>query len=158
MERAMRSEATNPEEYINNLPEDRRAVISKLRNTIKRNIPKGFAEQISYGMIGYVVPLTIYPKGYLGGKNQPLPFMNIASQIHFVAVYHMGLYAYTGLLEWFKKEYEDSFSKKLDIGKSCMRFKDMKDIPYRLIGELSAKISVKEWIELYEKTIQTNSR
>ena len=87
MERAMRSEATNPEEYINNLPEDRRAVISKLRNTIKRNIPKGFAEQISYGMIGYVVPLTIYPKGYLGGKNQPLPFMNIASQIHFVAVY-----------------------------------------------------------------------
>ena len=146
--------ATSPEDYISQLPEDRKVPISKLRKVILENLPKGFEETMSYGMLGYVVPHTIYPDGYHCDPKSPLPFMSIASQKHFVAVYHMGVYAKKELLDWFTSEYPKYSNRKLDMGKSCMRFKKMDEIPYELIGELAAKMSVEEWIDIYEANIK----
>lgn len=146
----MTSKAKTPEEYIAELPEDRKTAIEKLRKIIKKNLPKGFKEEMSYGMIGYVVPHSLYASGYHCDPKLPLPFLNIASQKNFVAVYHMGLYNDKNLLDWFTNEYEALNLGKLDIGKSCSRFKKMDKIPYELIGELCTKITVNEWIERYE--------
>ncbi len=146
--------ATSPEDYISQLPEDRNVPISKLRKVILGNPPKGFEETMGYGMIGYVVPHTIYPDGYHCDPKLPLPFMSIASQKHFVAVYHMGVYAKKELLDWFTSEYPKYSNRKLDMGKSCMRFKKMDEIPYELIGELAAKMSAEEWIDIYEANIK----
>lgn len=143
------------ENYISKLPEDRKVVIEKLRKTIKKKLPKGFSEEINYGMIGYVVPHSIYPSGYHCDTKLPLPFMNIASQKNFVAVYHMGMYADEKLLKWFTTEYPKNAKGKLDMGKSCIRFKKMDDIPYDLIGELASKMTTKDWIDLYEKNVKT---
>ena len=147
----MQYKANSPEDYINQLPEDRQEPIKKLRAIIRNNIPKGFEEAISYGMIGYVVPHSIYPKGYHCDTKLPLPFMNIASQKNFIAVYHMGIYAKKELYDWFISEYPKHCKRKLDMGKSCMRFKYMDDIPYALIGELASKMTVKEWINSYQQ-------
>ena len=147
----MQYKANSPEDYINQLPEDRIAPIKKLRAIIKKNIPKGFEETMSYGMIGYVVPHTMYPKGYHCTPELPLPFMNIASQKNFIGVYHMGVYAKKELLDWFEAEYPKYCKRKLDMGKSCMRFKYMDDIPYDLIGKLASKMTVKDWINTYEQ-------
>jgi len=147
----MQYKANSPEDYINQLPDDRQEPIKKLRAIIKKNIPKGFEETMSYGMIGYVVPHTIYPKGYHCTPELPLPFMNMASQKNFIAVYHMGVYAKKELLDWFVAEYPKHCKRKLDMGKSCMRFKYMDDIPYDLIGELTSKMTVKEWVKTYEQ-------
>jgi len=146
--------AKTPEEYIAQIPEDRIPYFKKLRETIINNIPKGFEEQISYGMIGYVVPKSIYPNGYHCDTNLPLPFANIASQKNFIALYHMGIYANPELLNWFVAEYPKHCKRKLDMGKSCIRFKKNEDIPFELIAELMQKITVKEWIDLYEKNIK----
>lgn len=148
--------ANTPEEYILQLPEDRQVVISKLRNTIKENLPKGFEEAISYGMIGYVVPHTKYPAGYHCSPELPLPFLNIASQKNFVAVYHMGIYIKKELFDWFINEFPKHCKSKLDMGKSCIRFKKMDDIPYELLGELSTKMTVDEWIKNYESVLKKN--
>ncbi|MGE0568350.1 MAG: DUF1801 domain-containing protein [Bacteroidia bacterium] len=148
----MQIKASNPDDYIKNIPEDRQAAFSKLRKGIKKSLPKGFEETMSYGMIGYVVPHKLYPKGYHCDPKLPLPFMSIASQKNFVAVYHMGLYADKKLLDWFVKEFPKHSTKKLDMGKSCLRFKKMEDIPFSLIDELSKKMSPKDWIDLYEKS------
>lgn len=148
----MKSEAATPEEYINALPADRKEVISEIRKVILKNLPKGFKECISYGMLGYVVPHSKYPKGYHCDPKLPLPFMNIASQKNFVAIYNMGVYADSKLLKWFTNEYPKHSKAKLDMGKSCIRFKKLNQIPYELIGELAAKITVDNWIELYEKS------
>lgn len=142
------------EEYIENLTEDRREAIEKLRVVIKENIPSGFEEMINYGMIGYVVPHTIYPSGYHCDPKLPLPFLNIASQKSHVAVYHMGVYANEDLMSWFVDEYPKYSKKKLNMGKSCIRFKKVEDIPYELIGELVSKMTVEDWITLYEKNIK----
>ena len=128
-------------EYISQLTKDRKEPISKLRNIINQNIDRGFSEEINYGMIGWVVPHSLYPEGYHCDPKLPLPFMNIASQKHFIAVYHMGVYANPKLLEWFISEYPKHCSTKLDMGKSCIRFKKIENIPYNLIGELVAKMS-----------------
>jgi len=146
----MKIQADTPEEYLAALPDDRKVVLTELRKVIKTNLPKGFAEEINYGMIGYVVPHTVYPKGYHCDPKLPLPFMNIASQKNFVAVYHMGIYSDEKLMEWFKTEYANFTKSKLDMGKSCIRFKKMDQIPYKLIGELATKISAEEWIRFYE--------
>jgi hypothetical protein len=140
--------------YINNLSEDRQNVINKLRCIIIDNLPEGFQEVYSYKMIGYVVPHSIYPDGYHCDTALPLPFINIASQKNFIAIYHMGIYSDENLLEWFKEEYPKYCSTKLDMGKSCIRFKNMNKIPFELIGQLVSKISVKQWISLYEKAIK----
>ena len=140
-------------EYIEALPEDRKPVIEKLRNVILSNLPKGFEEQISYGMIGYVVPLSLYPKGYHAKKGEPLPFLALASQKNYIALYHMGLYGNPELEEWFTEEYAARMPAKLDMGKSCIRFKNPNHIPYDLIAELCQKITVDEYISQYEKSI-----
>jgi uncharacterized protein YdhG (YjbR/CyaY superfamily) len=151
---AMQSKAATPEEYVESLPEDRREAINKLRKVIRKNLPKGFAEEMSYGMIGYVVPHKLYPNGYHCDPKLPLPFLNIASQKNFIAVYHMGIYMNPKLLEWFTNEYPKHSKKKLDMGKSCLRFKKPDEIPYDLIGELASKVTVAEWVSLYEKALK----
>jgi uncharacterized protein YdhG (YjbR/CyaY superfamily) len=151
----MQSKATTPEEYIAALPEDRQAAMIKLRATIKKNLPKGFEEKIGYGMIAYVVSLKTYPAGYHCNPSMALSFICIAAQKNFISLYHMGVYADKKLLDWFTAEYAKAVPTKLDMGKSCIRFKKLENIPYKLIGELAAKMSPKDWIELYEKNLQT---
>lgn len=146
----MQSKAATPEEYLASLPEDRKNAMIKLRKVILKNLPKGFKEEMSYGMIGYVVPHSIYPDGYHCTPELPLPFMCIASQKNFIAVYHMYLYSDKKILQWFTKEYARQCDVKLDMGKSCIRFKKPDKIPFKLIGELSGKITPKEWIAIYE--------
>lgn len=147
----MRSNAKTVNEYIKSLPEERRHAITLLRKNILDNLPKGFKEEMSYGMIGYVVPHSIYPSGYHCTPSLPLPFMGIASQKNFIAFYHMGIYADKDLFNWFKEKYAKHSDKKADMGKSCLRFKNPDAIPYKLIGELVKKVSVKQWIAVYEK-------
>jgi uncharacterized protein YdhG (YjbR/CyaY superfamily) len=146
----MTSKATKSEQYIQELPEDRVEAVTKLRKVINDNLPKGFKEQMSYGMIGYVVPHEIYPSGYHCSPNLPLPFMNFASQKNSINLYHMGIYANPELLHWFTTEYPKHCKLKLDMGKSCIRFKKLDQIPYELIGELVKKMSVEDWISTYE--------
>ena len=150
----MQSKATTQEEYIKELPEERKEVISKLRSVINNNLPNGFVEGMSYGLISYHIPHAVYPDGYHCDPKIPLPFMNLASQKNFVAIYHMGIYANPELLNWFTTEYPKHCSRKLDMGKSCIRFKKMDDIPYKLIAELTSKMSAQEWIDVYESNIK----
>lgn len=142
--------AKSPDDYVSQIPEDRKKPVNELRNVIKANLPKGFEEEMSYGMIGYVIPFSIYPKGYNVTPKVPLPLMAIALQKNFIALHHMGLYGDIKLLEWFIAEYPKYSKSKLDMGKGCIRFKKPEHIPYKLIGELTSKISVNEWIEAYE--------
>jgi len=146
----MQSPALTVDEYISHVPETQRNAIVRLREAILNNIPQGFAEQMSYGMIGYVVPHALYPKGYHCNPKLPLPFLNIAAQKNFIAVYHMGIYADSALLSWFTEEFVKVSKQKPDMGKSCLRFKKADSIPYELIGQLVTKITVADWISLYE--------
>jgi len=150
----MQSKATTPKEYINDLPEDRKVVIIRLRKIILDNLPNGFEERMNYGMLGYVVPHSIYPNGYHCDTKMPLPFINLASQKNHIGFYHMGIYSDPKLLEWFTIEFPKHVPGKLDMGKSCMRFKNPEKIPFELIGELVKKVSVKDWIERYESVIK----
>jgi uncharacterized protein YdhG (YjbR/CyaY superfamily) len=150
----MQSKATNVESYINDLSEERKNIINELRKVILKNLPKGFAEGMGYGMIGYFVPHSIYPNGYHCDPKQPLPFLSMASQKNFIALYHMGIYMNPALMDWFTAEYAKRVKGKLDMGKSCIRFKKMEQIPFDLIGELASKMSVKEWIDCYEKALK----
>ena len=150
----MQSKAKSPAEYIYELPEDRKQPIMKLRETILENLPDGFEEEMSYGMIGYVVPHSLYPDGYHCDPQLPLPFINIASQKNFIALYHMGIYSDKDLLNWFISEYPKYVKTKLDMGKSCIRFKNTKHIPYELIGELVSKMSAEQWISKYEQALK----
>ncbi len=150
----MKYEANTPDEYIAAIPEDRRIAMTALRNVIKKNLPKGFSEEINYGMIGYVVPHSLYPEGYHCDPKLPLPFMNIASQKNFIAVYHSGIYANKELMNWFVGQYPKYVKTKLDMGKSCIRFKKPDQIPIDLIGELASKLTPQEWINIYENTIK----
>lgn len=150
----MQSKSTTVAAYMQEVPEERQMVMEALRKTIKKNLPKGFQEQMNYGMIGYVVPHALYPSGYHCKPSDPLPFMNIASQKNFIAIYHMGIYADAALLKWFTDEYAKRVKGKLDMGKSCIRFKKPEQVPVDLIGELAAKMSPQQWIVLYEKAFR----
>jgi hypothetical protein len=150
----MQSTAATVEEYIEELPEDRKEAMQQLRKQIKKNLPKGFHEEMSYGMIGYVVPHSIYPDGYHCDPKLPLPFMNIASQKNFIAVYHMGIYADPKILKWFTIAHAKASPKKIDMGKSCIRYKKMEDIPFALIGELVTKMTPQDWINKYEQAFK----
>jgi uncharacterized protein YdhG (YjbR/CyaY superfamily) len=154
----MQSSAKSPEEYLNSLPDERRTAIDKLRKYILKNLPKGFKEEMSYGMLGYVVPHSIYPAGYHCDPKLPLPLMNLASQKNFIAVYHMGIYADPKLLKWFTGEYAKHSSAKLDMGKSCIRFKNPEQIPYELIGELASKVTPAQWIKSYEIAFKSGKK
>lgn len=146
----MTSAAATVDAYIAELPEDRKATIEKLRKLIKKNLPKGFKEQMGYGMMGYYVPHTIYPDGYHCDPKLPLPFMGMASQKNSINIYHMGIYADPDLYKWFTEAHAKASKKKLDMGKSCIRYKKPEDIPFDLIGELCTKMTPQDWINLYE--------
>lgn len=150
----MTSKATTPEEYIQEAPEERQEALKKLRKTIQQNLPKGFEEGMQYGMIGYYVPHSAYPAGYHCKPEEPLPFMSFASQKNSVNLYHSGIYANKKLHDWFVNEYPKHVKTKLDMGKSCVRFKKVENIPYDLIAELVQKISMEEWISIYEENIK----
>ncbi|MCU0468626.1 MAG: DUF1801 domain-containing protein [Arcicella sp.] len=152
----MQSKAETIEQYLQELPDDRRIVIEKLREQLLKNLPEGFTETMNYGMIGYVVPHSIYPKGYHTTPHLPLPFINIASQKNFIAFYHMSISGDNQLLTWFTDEYAKFSKNKLDMGKSCIRFKNLNQIPYDLLGELAQKVSVQQWIDIYEAQLQEN--
>ncbi|MHA7842027.1 MAG: DUF1801 domain-containing protein [Winogradskyella sp.] len=150
----MQYDATSPEDYISQVPEDRQDSLKKLRKVIKDNLPIGFEEGIQYKMIGYYVPHSVYPDGYHCDPKTPLPFMSFASQKNSINLYHMGIYAKKELLDWFVGEYPKHCKRKLDMGKSCIRFKKMDEIPFELIGELTKKMSSEEWIDIYESAIK----
>jgi len=147
------SKAKTVPAFLKTLPDDRRAAMTRLRKTMD-NLPTGFKEVLGpYDMPSWVVPHSRYPDGYHCTPEQPLPFISIASQKSHVAVYHMGIYADAKLLAWFEKEYPRHVKTKLDMGKSCIRFEKVETIPYELIGELCGKMSVDDWIALYERSI-----
>ena len=148
----MKAEGKTVNEILVNLPGDRVEPFNKLHEVILKNLPKGFEPTVSYG-VGYVVPHKLYPPGYHCNPADPLPFAGIASQKGSINFYHMGIYADPKLLKWFQTEYPKHSNQKLDMGKSCVRFKKMEEIPYKLIGQLMKKISAKEWIEIYEKNL-----
>ena len=150
----MQSSATSATDYIAEMPVERQATFKKLRAAIKKNLSPGFKEAMGYGMLGYCVPHSKYPAGYHCNPKDPLPFMGIASQKNFIAVYHMGIYASPELLKWFTEAHAKASPKKLDMGKSCIRYKKPEDIPIDLIGELAGKMSADEWIALYEKNLK----
>ncbi|WP_341907390.1 DUF1801 domain-containing protein [Fluviicola taffensis] len=152
----MQTSGSTPDEIINNAPEERKEALIKLRKTILDNLPAGFKECINYGMIGYVVPHSIYPAGYHCDPKLPLPFMSFASQKNFIAFYHMGMYADKELLDWFVHEFQQVSKTKLDMGKSCVRFKKPDQIPFELIGKLVSKMSPEDWISNYEKALKKN--
>lgn len=146
----MKAPGNTVEEILKNVPEERAEAFNKLHQVIIKNLPKGFEAGMSYGGLGYVVPHSIYPDGYHCKPSEPLPFAGIASQKNSINFYHMGIYADPKLLKWFVDEYPKHSKQKLDMGKSCIRFKKMEEIPYKLIGELMKKMSVKDWISIYE--------
>jgi hypothetical protein len=147
-----------PDHYVETIPDERRPIIQKLREVIKANLPAGYEETMTYGMIGYVIPKTIYPKGYHCPPFPPLGLLSIASQKNFIGFYHMGIYMNPILLDWFVSEYPKHAKSKLDMGKSCVRFKKMDDIPYELIAELCTKISVNAYIEQYEAALNLHKK
>jgi len=150
----MQYKAHSPEDYINQVPSERQNALKKLRKTIKEHLPNGFEEGIQYGMIGYYVPHSIYPDGYHCSPKEPLPFMSFASQKNSINLYHSGIYAKPQLHDWFVSEFPKYSKRKLDMGKSCIRFKKTEDIPFDLIAELCAKLTVEEWIDIYESAIK----
>lgn len=146
----MQSKAKTVNEYIEALPAERKPIIAALRKAIVKNLPKGFEEQMGYGMMGYVVPHKLYPPGYHVTPELPLPFMGVASQKNHIAVYHMAMQG--ELLDWFQDEWKVYSEKKLDMGKSCIRFRKPEDVPVDLIGDLASKMTPQQWIEIYEKS------
>ena len=142
------------EQYVLNLPKGRKDVIKQLISIIRMYLPKRFHEQLNYGMPSWVVPHSIYPDGYHCSPELPLPFLGIYSRKNFIALYHMGIYADNTLMSWFINEYPIHCKYKLDMGKSCIRFKNLEDIPFQLIGELCTKMTVEEWVDIYEKNIK----
>lgn len=150
----MQIPADSVADYISKIPEERQEVFKKLFDTVNDNLPKGFQEGFSYGMIGWNVPLETYPAGYHCTPGSALPFMGLASQKNFIAFYHMGMYANPELLDWFVEEYPKHSKRKLDMGKSCVRFKKPEDIPFELIAEVSKKMTVQDWISIYESQLK----
>jgi len=145
---------SSTEEYLANVPEDRKEVFEKMRSIILKSLPNGFEECLIYNMLGWVVPYSIYPNGYHCNPKTPLPFLNLANRKNFIALYHMGLYANKELFDWFVEEYPKHAKYKLDMGKSCIRFKRLDDIPFDLIEQLLQKMTPQDWVNLYEKNIK----
>lgn len=154
----MQYKASSPADYISQVPEERQSILKKLRSVINKNLPKGFEEGIQYGMIGYFVPHSIYPNGYHCTPTEPLPFMSFASQKNSINLYHSGIYVNPELYRWFVNEYPKHSKLKLDIGKSCIRFKKIEAIPFELIGELASKMTVEDWITLYETNLKHSTK
>lgn len=154
----MQSKAATVDEYLAEIPADRQKAMKELRKVIRKNLSKGFQECMNYGMIGYVVPHSKYPNGYHCNPKDPLPFMNVASQKNSINIYHMGIYGDPKLFKWFQEAHAKASPKKLDMGKSCIRYKKPEDIPFQLIGELASKVSMEKWIEMYESMLNGSKK
>ena len=154
----MQANGSTVAEILANIPDERKGAFTKLHETILDNLPEGFELGISYGGLGYVVPHSVYPAGYHCKPSEPLPFAGIASQKNSINFYHMGIYADARLYDWFVSEYPKYSKQKLDMGKSCIRFKKPDDIPFELIGELMQKMTSKDWIALYEENYLKKSK
>ena len=150
----MKANGTTVMDILSNIPSERAEHFNQLHDVIVKNLPNGFEAAISYGGLGYVIPHTLYPAGYHCKPIEPLPFAGISSQKNSINFYHMGMYSDPLLYEWFVTEYPKHSKQKLDIGKSCVRFKKLDDIPFKLIGELMRKMSAQEWINLYESKLK----
>lgn len=150
----MKVKANTIEEYLENIQEDRKPIINQIRDTVNQNIPDGFHECLNYGMLGWVVPHEIYPDGYHCNQKLPLPFMNLASQKNHIGFYHSGIYASPELMKWFTNEFTKHSDRKLDMGKSCIRFKKPEHVPLDLLAELVSKMTTDDWISLYEQNIK----
>ncbi len=142
------------ENYINSIPEERKKSLRKILNLLENHLPNGFEAQTQYSMPSYVVPHSLFPDGYHCNPKEPLPFISVASQKNFIALYHMGLYANPELYQWFVAEYPKHSKYKLDMGKSCIRFKKIDDIPYDLLEMLFKKMTPQDWIQLYTENIR----
>jgi hypothetical protein len=149
----MRIEASTVAEYLEKLPDDRRAALQAVRKIIRQNLDGGFKEGIQYGMIGYFVPHNVYPPGYHCDPKQPLPFAGLASQKNYMSMYLGCIYVDTEREAWFRKEWSKT-GKRLDMGKACIRFKKLDDLPLELIAEVIAKTTAKDYIEFYESVIK----
>jgi hypothetical protein len=145
----MKSSATTVNGYLATLPADRCHAIDSVRRVILENLPKGYEEVIQYGVIAYVVPLDLYPSGYLNRKNEPLPYAALASQKNYMSLYLMGIYSESATAGWFRDAYKAT-GKKLDIGKSCVRFKRLEDLPMDVIAQAVARFSVQDYIRMCE--------
>ena len=154
----MQYEAKTPDDYIDSLPDDRKAALTALRRVINDNLPKGFKEEMGYGHMGWVVPKEMYPAGYHCDPTKPLAFMGIASQKNHIALYSMCLYGHVKQLDWFRSEWPKHSKKKLNMGKSCIRFNKLEDIPLDLIGQLASQVTPQQWIEIYENALNPASR
>lgn len=146
--------ADTPEAYIAQLPADRKAAFSRLWRTIRDSLPAGFGQGMQYGMAGIFVPFEIYPQGYHVNPKEPLPFLGLAAQKGYIALYHMGLYMFPEVLDWFQQEYPGHTASRPDMGKSCIRFRDPDRIPYDLIAGLCQKITPAEYIARYEQSLR----
>lgn len=147
----MYSDAQTVEDYLESLPDDRKHALSEIRKVILKNLPRGIKEGMQYGMIGYFIPLSRYPNGYLNDKRTPLPFASLGSQKHHMALYMNHIYTDKKLYDWFVKSYEKT-GKNLDMGKSCVRFSALEDLPLPLIGRTIKKASIAEFIKQYEES------
>jgi hypothetical protein len=145
----MQSKAATVAEYLAELPEERRAAIAKVRAVIRKNLPKGFVEQMGYGMICYVVPHRLYPAGYHCNPKLPLPYASLASQKQHMALYLMCVYQDPKSENWIREQFK-ARGKKLDMGKSCIRFKRLEDLPLDVVGEAFARVSVADYLQHYE--------
>ena len=152
----MQSKAATIEEYLASLPEERRDALLALRKVIKKNLGKGIEERVQYGMIGYCIPHSVYPAGYHCDPTQPLPYAMLAAQKNHLALYLMSVYLQKEEEEWFRKAWLAS-GKKLDMGKSCVRFKGLADVPLDVVGEVIARTSAAQYIERYEAVLARGS-
>ncbi|MFE8598615.1 DUF1801 domain-containing protein [Archangium violaceum] len=150
----MQSKATTVDQYLASLPEDRRTAISAIRDVILENLDKDYEEGIQYGMIGYYVPHKVFPAGYHCDPKQPLPFASLASQKNHMAVYLMGIYGQPRHEKWFREAWAKT-GKKLDMGKSCVRFKKLQDVALDVLGEAIRRAPAKAYIQQYESVLQS---
>lgn len=153
----MQSNAQTVAQYLQELPPERKSALAKVRTLIKKHLPSGYKEVMQYGMITYVIPLTRYPEGYLGKKEVPVPYIALASQKNYMSLYLMNIYQDSKTAVWFESEYKKS-GKKLDMGKSCLRFKSVDDLPLELIGKAVSLFAVEDFIRIYEKGKNTKTK
>jgi uncharacterized protein YdhG (YjbR/CyaY superfamily) len=153
----MQSKVTSIAEYLAELPDDRRKALKKIRAEIRKSLPKGYKEGMQYGMIGYFVPHSIYPDGYHCDRRQPVPFASLASQKNHMALYLFCIYTDESLKDWFVKGWKKT-GCKIDMGKGCVRFKSIDDVPLELVGKVISRVPVNKFLASYEAGIPMSKR
>lgn len=153
----MISKAETVKDYLAELPDDRRKAIEAVRKVIRKNLPKGYKEGIQYGMIGYFVPHSVYPPGYHCDPKQPLPFASLASQKNHMSIYLCSIYSDPKEVDWFVKAWTGA-GRKLDMGKGCVRFKKIEDVPLDVVGEAIARMPVEKFVAQYEAVLGATAK